>query len=70
MLAVTELFKFLNFYSNTSCNNDIKYNLLVGQGSSKVLLDICVHYRSEVEIFYVSKQVDDENLRQIKRRPP
>ena len=27
-----------------------------------MLLDVCVHYRSEVEIFDVSEQVDDEYL--------
>lgn len=31
-----------------------------------MLLDICVHHRSEVEIFYISKQVNDEHLRRQK----
>ena len=41
-------------------------NLLVCQGSSKVLLDVCVHYRPEVEILNVSEQVDDEYLEDMK----
>ena len=52
----------LSFYLNTSPIHDIKHNLLVCQGSSKVLLDVSVHYRPEVEIFDVSEQVDDEYL--------
>lgn len=51
-----------SFCSNTRPNNGAKWNLLVCQRSSKVLLDVRVHYRPEVEILDVSEQVDDEYL--------
>lgn len=35
---------------------------LVGQGASKVLLDVGVHHRPEVEVLTVPEQVDDEDL--------
>ena len=65
MVVVMELFLSLSFYSNTNPNDDAKWNLLVRQGSSKVLLDVCVHYRPEVEILDVSEQVDDEYLKEM-----
>ena len=65
VVVATELFKSLSFQSNASPNDDAKCNLLVCQGSSKVLLDVRVHHRPEVEIFDVSEQVDDEYLGQM-----
>lgn len=56
-----DLFK-ASFYSNTSPNNDARRNSLVRQGASKVLLDVRVHDRPEVEVLDVSEQVDDEHL--------
>lgn len=36
---------------------------LVSQRTSKVLLDVGVHYRPEVEVLIVPEQVDDEDLK-------
>jgi hypothetical protein len=70
MLVAAELLKILFFCSNISPNNDNKCNLLVCQGSSKVLLDVRIHHRSEVEILDVSEQIDDEHLGGMESKSP